>query len=443
MPDGKKQSIRLITLGCSKNVVDSEVLLKQLRVNGWDLAGDRENADIAVINTCGFIEDAKRESIDTILQTVELKRQGKFHKVIVMGCLSERYRDALKDEVPEVDVYVGANKIDEVVRSLGSDYRQDLLGERCLTTPSHLAYLKISEGCDRPCSFCSIPNIRGRHVSKPIERVLLEARRLSALGVKELILIAQDSTYYGMDLYRRRELAGLLGRLAEVGGIEWIRLMYAYPSGFPDDVLEQFGNNPKLCRYLDLPVQHISDAVLTSMRRGISSRDLRRLIDRIRTSVPGIALRTTLIVGYPNEGEKEFAELVRFVRDVEFDRLGVFLYSQEDGTGAYGLGDPVPRDVKEERRGTIMAIQQEISLRKNRELMGTRVRVIIDGREGEFAVGRTERDAPEVDNEVLVRDPHGLSSGDFAEVQVADAGAYDLIGTAHSPLLAGMINAQP
>ncbi|MBI4547793.1 MAG: 30S ribosomal protein S12 methylthiotransferase RimO [Ignavibacteriae bacterium] len=422
----KKEKINVITLGCSKNIVDSEVLMRQLRHNKWELTSEAEYADIAIISTCGFIEAAKRESIDTILQAVELKKEGRLKKVVVMGCLSERYASELKKEIPEVDVYIGANKMDQVVLRLGGDLKYALLGERMLTTPKHYAYLKISEGCDRPCSFCAIPLMRGKHVSKPVEQILHEAQQLAEMGVKELIVIAQDSTYYGLDLYGKRVLSTLLNRLGGLEGIEWIRLMYAFPTGFPFDVLDEFNRNPKICRYLDIPVQHVSDPVLTSMRRGITSGQLRQLIKDIRAKVPGIRLRTTLIVGYPEEGEKEFEELLEFVQEIEFDRIGVFTYSQEDGTTAYPLGDPIPQEIKEQRRAAIMQAQQEISLRKNRELIGKTLKVLLDQKENGAAVGRTQWDAPEVDNEVTIHDGHNVHIGHFCDVTVVDAEEYDL-----------------
>ena len=423
-----KGKINVITLGCSKNLVDSELLMSQLQHNQFDVLAQDGEADFAVINTCGFIEAAKQESIDTILQAVALKKQGKLKKVIVMGCLSERYADDLRKEIPEVDEFIGANKMDQVVKTLGGEYKYELLGERVLTTPRHFAYLKISEGCDRPCSFCSIPLMRGKHVSKPIDRVLLEARRLAALGVKELILIAQDSTYYGLDLYGKRVLAEVLEQLSAVEGIEWIRLMYAFPTGFPLDVLEQFNSNPKLCRYIDMPVQHAADPVLTSMKRGITSEKLRELIGDIRTRVPGIALRTTLIVGYPTEGEREFEQLLAFVKEMKFERLGVFTYSQEEGTTAFPLGDPIPHAVKAERYNIIMEAQREISRQNNARLVGTSVKVLIDSRQGEMAFGRTESDAPEIDNEVTVHSAPHAAVGHFQEVNIVDADEYDLFG---------------
>ena len=424
--DGKKRKINIVTLGCSKNVVDSEELMSQLRHNGLELTSETGETDTAIINTCGFIEAAKQESIDSILEAVELKKSGVIRKVVVMGCLSERYADELRREIPEVDVFVGANKIDQAVRAAGGDYKHELLGERMLTTPRHFAYLKISEGCDRPCSFCAIPLMRGAHRSKPRERVLLEAQRLAALGVKEIVLIAQDSTYYGLDLYGKRTLAGLLDGIAGVKGIEWIRLLYAFPAGFPADVLECFNAHPNICRSLDIPILHISDPVLSSMRRGISTLKLRELLAGIRSAVPGIALRTTLIVGYPAEGEREFEELLEFVREGHFDRMGVFTYSQEEGTTAHPLGDPVPQSVKEARRDAVMEAQREISRERNERLVGRTLKVLIDSAEGGTAAGRTEWDAPEVDNEVIVEDAAGFSAGEFYDVTIVGSEAYDL-----------------
>jgi ribosomal protein S12 methylthiotransferase len=421
-----RDKVKVITLGCPKNVVDSEVLLKQLQNNNLELSSDSEESDIAIINTCGFINDAKRESIDTILHAVQLKKERKLKKVIVMGCLSERYATDLLKEIPEIDACIGANKLDQVLSSLGLNFKYNLLGERLLTTPKHYAYLKISEGCDRPCSFCSIPIIRGQHISKPIDQVLIEAKNLAAAGVKELIIIAQDSTYYGLDLYGKRILATLLERLGEIDGIEWIRLMYAFPTGFPMDVLEQFNQNPKLCRYLDIPVQHISDSLLNSMRRGISSKELRKLIENIRLKVPEISLRTTVIVGYPNEGEKEFEELLQFVKETEFDRLGVFTYSQEEGTASFPLGDPIPQDIKEERLNIVMGAQHEIAFRKNQQLIGKTIRVFVDRMEGNAAIARTQSDAPEVDNDVTINDAKNFQTGNFYNIEVIDADAYDL-----------------
>jgi ribosomal protein S12 methylthiotransferase len=423
------KTVRVITLGCSKNTVDSEELMRQLEGNDFAVEAGDGPADIAVINTCGFIEDAKRESIETILAAVERKKRGEFGKVVVMGCLSERYAAALRDDIPGIDAIVGANRVDRVVDAVGGETKRDLLGERMLTTPRHFAYLKISEGCDRPCSFCAIPLMRGKHVSKPLDRVVLEARRLAALGVREIVLIAQDSTYYGLDIHGRREIARLLREVSAVDGIEWIRLMYAFPSGFPEDLLEEIAVNPKVCKYLDMPVQHVSDRVLASMRRGITSDGLRALVGKIRGAVPGIALRTTLIVGYPDEGEGEFDELLGFVRETAFDRLGVFEYSQEDDTAAFGLGDPVPAKEKLRRRMEVMEAQKAISLAKNEAKIGAEVRVLVDRAEGDGFAGRTEHDAPEVDNEVFVSPGPGVAPGHFSTVTIVDAVEYDLFGT--------------
>ncbi|HLB00931.1 MAG TPA: 30S ribosomal protein S12 methylthiotransferase RimO [Bacteroidota bacterium] len=415
----------MVTLGCSKNTVDSEELMRQLGANDWTITDDGE-AGVALINTCGFIEEAKRESIETILAAVAKKKAGEFGKVVVMGCLSERYASELMAGIPEIDHIVGANRIDEVVRTLGGESKHELLGERRLTTPSHFAYLKISEGCDRPCSFCAIPLMRGKHVSKPIERVVLEARRLASLGVRELVLIAQDSTCYGLDLYGKRVIARLLRELSAVEGIEWIRVMYAFPSGFPEDLLEEIAVNPRVCKYIDMPVQHVSDAVLSSMRRGIGTEGLRSLISRIRSAVPTIALRTTLIVGYPNETASEFGELLDFVRDSRFDRLGVFEYSPEDDTAAFGLGDPVPRAEKLSRRMEIMEAQKAVSLGRNEAMIGTGTTILIDRADEGAFVGRTEHDAPEVDNEVFLTDAPGAAVGHFSRVRIVDAVEYDL-----------------
>lgn len=426
----KGRKISVITLGCAKNVVDSEVLLGQLKLAKATVVDDVRHADVAVINTCGFIDAAKQESIDAIIEAVELKNKGRLKKVVVMGCLSERYSKELAIEIPDVDAYVGANKIAEVLVELGVDFKRELLGERSLTTPSHFAYLKISEGCDHPCSFCAIPLMRGLHRSKPLEEVLSEARSLASRGVKELIVIAQDSTYYGVDLYDKRRLPELLGELSSVDGIEWIRLMYAYPSKFPLEVLDAMEENPKICRYLDMPVQHASDDVLKSMRRGITNRATRELIATIKTRIPDIAMRTTLIVGYPNETDKDFDVLYDFVKDMQFHRLGVFTYSQEDGTTAHILGDPVPADVKEERKKAIMELQMEISEKRNKSLIGKKLRILVDRTEDGFAVGRTEWDAPEIDQEVFVRNNGNSDVGNFSDVRIVDAVEYDLYAEA-------------
>ncbi|MBI3585920.1 MAG: 30S ribosomal protein S12 methylthiotransferase RimO [Ignavibacteriales bacterium] len=426
MKNFQPPKISVVTLGCSKNVVDSEVLLGQLRLNNASVVGDVDDAEIAVINTCGFIEAAKQESIDAIMEAVRKKNQGQLKKIVVMGCLSERFAKELSIEIPEVDAFFGSNQLKDVATELGIDYKQELLGERQLTTPSHFAYLKISEGCDNPCSFCAIPLMRGLHRTKPFEQVIEEARLLAAKGVKELIIIGQDTTYYGLDLYGRHRLDALLSEISSIDGIEWIRLMYAYPAKFPKEILKVYQVHPKLCRYLDIPVQHASDAVLKSMRRGITNRAMRDLLHEIKAGVPNIALRTTLIVGYPNETEKDFEVLCDFVKEMKFHRLGAFTYSQEEGTFAYDLGDPIPANVKEERCATIMQIQQEISAERNQSLQGVQVKVLLDRREGEFMVGRTEWDAPEIDQEVYVRNKDTVSVGNFCDVTIVDTTEYDL-----------------
>jgi ribosomal protein S12 methylthiotransferase len=419
--------INVITLGCWKNVVDSERLLGQLKRNEATIVEDVDEADTVVINTCGFIEAAKRESVDTIVEVLQRKAAGQIKQVVVMGCLAERYREALAAELPEVDALFGTNQIPQVLHSLDTRYRYELIGERHLTTPSHFAYLKISEGCDHPCSFCAIPLMRGNHVSIPQERLVAEARSLAQRGVKELILIAQDSTFYGVDLYGERRLSPLLEELCAIDGIEWVRLMYAYPAQFPIELLDVFANNPKLCRYLDIPVQHASDHVLKSMRRGITNRALRDLLLRIKSKLPDVALRTTLIVGYPNETEEDFAILCDFVREMKFHRLGVFTYSPEEGTAAEPLGDPVSPQVKEERRAQIMQIQKDISEERNSGLIGSTLKVIIDRHEASVARGRTQWDAPEIDQEVIVENGGDLSVGNFYELKIVDALEYDLL----------------
>ncbi len=421
-----KQKINVITLGCWKNAVDSENLLGQLRGQHADIVENAEDADTVVINTCGFIEAAKRESIDTIMQAVRKKENGSVKKVVVMGCLAERYRQELAAEIPEVDAFFGTSQLEQVLRELEVDFKKELVGERLLSTPSHFAYLKISEGCDHPCSFCAIPLMRGTHRTKPREEVLAEATILAGQGVKELILIAQDSTYYGLDLYGERVLPQLMEDLASVRGIEWIRLMYAYPSKFPVELLEVFKRNPNICRYLDIPVQHASDDVLKSMRRGITNRATRELLAKIRSELPNIALRTTLIVGYPNETEKDFQTLCDFVREIRFHRLGVFTYSREDGTTAHPLEDPIPQSVKEERRSIIMDIQKEISEERNGSLFGSTVKILIDRHEDGAFVGRTEWDAPEIDQEVYVKSEMPLAIGNFYDATIVDGTEYDL-----------------
>lgn len=423
-----KQKVHVITMGCAKNVVDSEKLMAQLQLSNIEITPTIEDADVAVINTCGFIEAAKEESIDMIIQNVKRKSKGKLKKVYAMGCLTERYQVDLAQEIPEVDRFFGSNQLKDVVEELGANYKYELLGERLLTTPSHFAYLKISEGCDNPCSFCAIPIMRGKHVSRPMDEIMAETQLLASRGVKELVVIGQDTTYYGFDLYGGRTLAGLLDRLASVEGIEWLRLMYAYPAKFPLEVLDIIARHPHICKYMDMPVQHVADPVLRSMRRGISQRALRELIEMIRDRVPGIALRTTVIVGYPNETEREFEELLSFVHEARFDRLGVFTYSREDGTTADPLLDPVTAEEKERRKALVMEVQQEISAAHNEHLLHTRQRVIVDRMEGDQYVGRTERDAPEIDNEVFFSADRHVGVGSFVDVDIADTSEYDLYG---------------
>ncbi len=419
--------INIITLGCAKNTVDSEALYAQLLTNDFSLTEEIADADIAIINTCGFIDAAKRQSVETILSAVQRKTEGQLEKVFVMGCLSERYSNDLKKEIPEVDRFFGTNQLPDILEELGGKYKYELLGERAISTPHHFAYLKISEGCDNPCSFCAIPIMRGGHTSKPVEHVMDETMRLVQKGVKELIVIGQDTTYYGLDLYGKRSLASLLTSLASVKELEWIRLMYAYPAKFPLDILPVIAEHPTICRYLDMPVQHAADNVLKSMRRGITRKTMEHLIGTIRTTIPGIALRTTLIVGYPNETEKDFEELVQFIKDVKFERLGVFTYSQEDQTGAYDLEDPVPADEKERRKEYIMEVQREISLELNDRRIGSQTKAVIERMEDGNYVGRTEWDAPEIDNEVFITAPAGrLAIGQFVDVTITDATEFDL-----------------
>jgi ribosomal protein S12 methylthiotransferase len=428
---GLKQKVHVITMGCAKNVVDSEKLMAQLKLSNIEITSRLDDADIAVINTCGFIEAAKQESVDMIIENVRLKASGKLKRVYAMGCLTERYMVDMQKEIPEVDRFFGSNELPNVLRELGAEYKYELLGERVLTTPKHFAYLKISEGCDNPCSFCAIPLMRGKHVGRSVEHIVDEAKRLAGQGVKELVVIGQDTTYFGLDTNGERQLPQLLQKLGDIDGIEWVRLMYAYPAKFPDEVLDVIAGHPHICKYLDMPIQHVADPVLRSMRRGMSQRALRELIAEIRARVPNIALRTTLIVGYPNETEKEFDELLDFVSDVKFDRLGVFTYSQEEGTAAYELGDPVPAKEKERRQAVILQAQQAISEEKNQLLINTTQRVLVDRIDDGVYAGRTERDAPEIDNEVFVHSSRNLSTGDFVEVDIDDATEYDLFGSVH------------
>jgi ribosomal protein S12 methylthiotransferase len=424
-----QSKVSVITLGCPKNLVDSEYLLGQLQKSTLQLTERLDDADTVVINTCGFIQDAKQESIDAIMEAVEKKKCGQLKKIVVMGCLSERFKKELAGEIPEVDSFFGTNQLSEVLTDLHVNFKKELIGERYLTTPSHYAYLKISEGCDNPCSFCAIPLMRGRHRSRSVEEILNEARTLAERGVRELIVIAQDSTYYGWDLYGERRLAVLLEALQKIDGIEWIRLMYAYPAKFPSDVITAFQKYPKLCRYIDIPIQHIADNVLKSMQRGISQRPTRELLVRLMNEIPGLAIRTTLIVGYPNETEDDFNELCDFIEEMRFHRLGVFPYSQEEGTGAFNLGDPIPIEVKQERQAMIMEIQKEISEQHNETLIGTTAKVLIDSKNGEYDIGRTEWDAPEIDQEVFVRTTQSLKRGSFHTVTITDAMEYDLFAS--------------
>ena len=424
----KKNTINVVTLGCSKNVYDSEVLMGQLKAGGKNVVHEQEG-NIVVINTCGFINNAKEESINTILEYVQQKEAGLIDKVFVMGCLSERYKPDLEKEIPDVDQYFGTSELPALLKVLGADYKHELIGERLTTTPKNYAYLKISEGCDRPCSFCAIPLMRGAHISTPIEALVTEAEKLAAKGVKELILIAQDITYYGLDLYKKRALANLLRALVKVEGIEWIRIHYAFPTGFPMDVIEVMKEEPKICNYLDIPLQHISDPILASMKRGTTQEKTTKLLKKFREAMPKMAIRTTLIVGYPGETQADFEALKSFVKEMRFDRLGCFTYSHEENTTAYELEDDVPEEVKLARANEIMEIQSQISWELNQEKIGKTFRCLIDRKEGNYFVGRTEYDSPDVDNEVLIdAKKHYVKIGDFIEVKIIDATDYDLYG---------------
>ena len=418
----------MVTLGCSKNVYDSEVLMGQLKAGGKEVVHEKEG-NIVVINTCGFINNAKEESINTILDYVQQKEAGLVDKVFVMGCLSERYKPDLEKEIPDVDQYFGTSELPALLKVLGADYKHELIGERLTTTPKNYAYLKISEGCDRPCSFCAIPLMRGAHISTPIEDLVTEAEKLAAKGVKELILIAQDITYYGLDLYKKRALADLLRALVKVEGIEWIRIHYAFPTGFPMDVLEVMKTEPKICNYLDIPLQHISDKILTSMKRGTTQEKTTKLLTKFREAVPEMAIRTTLIVGYPGETEEDFQALKDFVKAMRFDRLGCFTYSHEENTTAYELADDVSEEVKLQRANEIMELQSQISWELNQAKVGKVFRCLIDRKEGNYFVGRTEYDSPDVDNEVLIdAKKHYVKIGDFTDVKITEAVDYDLYG---------------
>ena len=425
-----KNKINVITLGCSKNLYDSEVLMGQLKANNLKVNHDVNNdSNIVVVNTCGFIDNAKEESINTILEQINRKENGEIDKLYVTGCLSERYKPDLEKEMPNVDEFFGTRDLPRLLKSLGADYKHELVGERLITTPSHYAYLKISEGCDRKCSFCAIPIMRGGHKSTPIPNLVNEARMLAAKGVKELILIAQDLTYYGIDLYKKRKLSELMTKLSEVEGIEWIRIHYAFPTAFPEDVLDVIKNNTKVCTYMDIPLQHISDDLLKSMRRGTSMKKTKNLIKKFREDVPGITIRTSLIVGYPGETEQNFQELLDFVQESKFDRLGVFTYSHEENTHAYKLDDNVPDEVKHQRVEEIMDLQSSISYKLNQKRIGKIYKVLFDRKEGEYFIGRTEFDSPDVDNEVIVRaKDFYLRIGDFANIKITKADHYDLYG---------------
>lgn len=428
----RSQSINVITLGCSKNWVDSENMITQLQANAYEVSHEREDnqSEIVIINTCGFIDRAKEESIQTILEYAQMKQQGALDKLYVTGCLSQRYKDQLEVEIPEVDAYFGTMELPSLLHHLKADYRHDLIGERILTTPAHYAYLKISEGCNRTCSFCAIPLMRGKHISQPVEQLVKEARHLASQGVKELILIAQELTYYGLDIYKERALPRLLEALAEVPGIEWIRLHYAYPNKFPMEIIDAIKKHPNVCNYLDMPLQHISDPVLTNMHRQITRQETIDLVNRIRDIHPEIHLRTTMLVGFPGEKESDFQALCDFVQETRFDRLGVFQYSHEEGTSAYEMEDDVSAETKEQRMSQLMEIQQQISAELNEQKIGQNFKVLIDRKEGDYYIGRTEADSPEVDNEVLINAQEQYARvGDFAKVTIDDANEYDLFGT--------------
>jgi len=425
-----KRRVNVITLGCSKNLVDSEVLMGELDQLGFDVKHESdEDQDIVIINTCGFIESAKKESIDTILQFAQAKEKGFIEKLYVTGCLSERYKDELKNEIPEVDAFFGTRDLPKILKQLKTDYKKELTGERLLTTPSHYAYLKISEGCDRPCSFCAIPLMRGGHQSVPIEKLVDQAKHLADKGVKELLLIAQDLTYYGLDLYKKRRLADLLNELCKVDGIEWIRLHYLFPSGFPEDVLYVIKEQPKICNYIDIPVQHINDEVLKNMRRGITKEKTTELIFKMRNIIPDIAIRTSIMVGFPGETEEQFNELLQWLNEIKFDRLGVFTYSHEENTTAYSMKDNVPQKIKKQRADAVMLQQQEISFQLNQKKIGKIFKTIIDRKENEYWIGRTEYDSPDIDNEVLIKDTGiKLEIGKFYSVKIEQAEEFDLYG---------------
>lgn len=426
----RKNKVNVITLGCSKNIFDSEVMMTQLKANNFEVEHESkvEDAEIVIINTCGFIDNAKQESIDTILTYANAKADGRVDKVYVTGCLSERYREELQAEITNVDAFFGTRELPRLLKTLKADYKKELIGERLITTPNHYAYFKIAEGCDRPCSFCAIPLMRGKHVSTPIEELVFNATQLAAQGVKELILIAQDLTYYGLDIYKERKLAELLDKLADVEGIDWIRLHYAFPTGFPMDVLEVMKLRENICNYIDIPLQHITDSMLKSMRRGTTMEKTNKLLVEFRKAMPEMAIRTTLIAGYPGETEEDFAQMEAWVKEMKFDRLGIFTYSHEENTHAFKLNDDVPEDVKHQRANRIMEIQSQISFDLNQEKVGKTFNVLFDRAEGDYFIGRTEFDSPEVDNEVLVPKDQYVRIGDFAKVKINRAEEFDLYG---------------
>lgn len=423
----KTSKVCVVTLGCSKNTVDSERLMRQIQLNDIPMTEDPEGAETLIINTCGFIDVAKEESVNTILNSVAMKNGGRIKKIIVAGCLSERYVDDLKKEIPEVDFFFGTENYEGIINELGGNLKYNLLGERIITNPAHSAYLKISEGCDHPCSFCAIPLIRGAHQSKPVETLVEEAEFLVANNTKELILIAQDTTDYGIDIYGKKNLLFLLQELSKINGIEWIRLMYAYPTRFQKEIIDEIANNPKICNYVDIPLQHISDNILRSMRRGVTGKQTRKLLFELKDKIPDITLRTTFLVGYPGETEKEFNELCDFIREIEFDRIGTFTFSVEENTASYIFGDPVSQEIKEERKKVLMEIQRGISYKKNSTYVGKELKVLIDSIEGDFYVGRSYRDAPEVDGEILIENKnYNLKIGAFYNTQICDYNDYDL-----------------
>ena len=427
----KKDKVNIVTLGCSKNLVDSEVILTQLQGNKINASHEslKDDANVIIINTCGFIDNAKQESIDTILRYADAKEQGLIDKLYVTGCLSHRYKDDLEKEIPTVDAFFGTNQLPDLLKKFKANYKQELVGERLYTSDKHFAYLKISEGCDRPCSFCAIPLMRGKHVSKPMEELVIEVKSLVSRGVKEIILIAQDSTYYGLDLYKKRNLAELLEKLAAIEGLEWIRVHYAFPSGFPEDILEVMAAHPNICNYLDMPLQHGSDEMLKIMRRGITRHRTQHLLDKIRSTIDNVAIRTTLIAGHPGETEQHFQEMLDFVEENKFERLGIFAYSHEQDTHSYSMPDNVPEEVKQERANAVMEVQEQISYNNNQQKIGTTQKVLIDKKESGYFIGRTEHDSPEVDNEVMIAaDKNYLRIGDFAQVKITEATEFDLYG---------------